>query len=456
MKHLALTILMTTIFVLSTSSLAFAQDGIPDNCETALTPDQQAIFPRFENGGSRLTLVDWRSGATVNVLAEGIQGYATRGWSRDCRYLAVAEGATNEVLNTVVYDTVTTMRMGSVDDAHLQAHHITWGPDDYLIVETRNGAILWHVPSRTQTTLTQSFNPSTVRNFSQIAWNPNTHQIITDLAMGGREAYDLTSGQTITMVEQTNGALPEGFVVYEEPAIDLPDSSIDRTQSSSSIPDSSPQNSSIYAFPTPRPVSPRTVSAIEPAYTSCEVVSPWTTEVENYDDEDHYINFTTHIDATRVDPDGLAVGDTVPLIVELTNQSEIEFSSTVLEMRIPLGLSPTGIRIQDMDGYFDIQDQVAATFDTALSQNIYGDAALDEDVERVVQACVDENDEVQVIVIYTFDTPLPANTQSEFLMDIALHANTYGSYVINASMAVYGVSEDGIVYETVLSKRSGL
>ncbi|MAU08185.1 MAG: hypothetical protein CL607_00065 [Anaerolineaceae bacterium] len=140
-------------------------------------------------------------------MAEGVQGVAILGWSVDCNYIAVAEGTT-ETMNTVVYDVTNNMRMGSVDDAHSQPHHITWGPDNYLVVETRTGGILWHVPSNRRVTLTEAFNTVTVRNFSRLRWDAENGQLIANLAVGGRVVYDLVTGNEVPVAAQQTVSYP--------------------------------------------------------------------------------------------------------------------------------------------------------------------------------------------------------------------------------------------------------
>ncbi|NDJ76066.1 MAG: hypothetical protein GYB65_07385, partial [Chloroflexi bacterium] len=125
------------------------------------------IFPRYEPAARRLTLVDWTTAETVQEIATDLDSTLIRAWSLDCRYLAVAIGPV-ESMDTVVFDTVTNARMGHVPDAHYQPHYVTWGPGNYLVVESRLGAVLWNVPTGTQFTLTDSFSQVTVRNFSRI------------------------------------------------------------------------------------------------------------------------------------------------------------------------------------------------------------------------------------------------------------------------------------------------
>ena len=180
---------------------AIFADAIPGNCEYTQSPEQLALFPRYSQSTGRLVLVSWTTGEEVRTLAEGISFVSAVGWSADCRYLAIAEG-TPEVMNTVVYDTQTSQRMGSVDDAHQQPHPITWGPNDYLVVETRNGGILWHVPTGMQVQLSDSYNTTTARNFNRLRWDAANNQLIADLAVGGRVVYDLTTGAQVPVMVQ--------------------------------------------------------------------------------------------------------------------------------------------------------------------------------------------------------------------------------------------------------------
>lgn len=204
---------MRSILVLLTLILLFpvvfratsvrADDGIPDNCEYTQSTEQRVIIPRYSASTQRLVLVNWTSGDEIQTLDRDVPVISILGWSGDCRYIAVAEG-TLEVMNTVVYDTTTSRRMGSVDDAHHKPHPITWGINDNLVVETRHGAILWNVSTGQRFTLTTSFNTTTGRNFSRLRWDAANHQLIVDLAVGGRAVYDLTTGAVVPVAAQTD------------------------------------------------------------------------------------------------------------------------------------------------------------------------------------------------------------------------------------------------------------
>ena len=204
MRRIVLISCFIVLLMLAVPGLA--QDGIPGNCETAPHADARNLIARFEANQSRLALVDWRTGETVRVLAEGLQGYFIRAWSPDCRYLAIAEGDTRST-DTVVYDVETGARMGSVPDASQRLHPITWGPGGYLMVETRHGAVLWHVPSGRQTILTDSFNYTRVRSFEHVVWDAAHQQVLVTLAMGGRAAFDLASGVEVTLTDEAHALL---------------------------------------------------------------------------------------------------------------------------------------------------------------------------------------------------------------------------------------------------------
>jgi WD40 repeat protein len=192
------------------TSAVRADDGIPDNCENAASAYYRpGVFARFELSNRRLVLVSWTTGEIVQVLASEVGEGVILSWSADCRYLAVALG-TPASMDTVVYDTVDNFRVGSVPDAQGQTHHITWGAGNYLVVETRSGAILWNVPANTQQTLTSSFDTFTARNFSRLRWDAQNMLLIVNLAVGGRVVYDLRTGleTTIEPAVEITGSQP--------------------------------------------------------------------------------------------------------------------------------------------------------------------------------------------------------------------------------------------------------
>lgn len=200
-RLLYFTLLILICFAVWPPAPPAAADDIPANCETV--PERASIFARYEAHNRRLMLVDWNTGADVMVVATDLPDAYVQAWSVDCRYLAVAVATGGDTYETVVYDTQTPARVGSVPDARNQPHALTWGPYNYLMVETRSGALLWNVPANTQTVVTTAFDGYIGRNFSRVRWDAEHRQVIVNLMTGGREVYDLDSGQKVPEAENT-------------------------------------------------------------------------------------------------------------------------------------------------------------------------------------------------------------------------------------------------------------
>lgn len=185
-----------------------AGDGIPDNCENTVAAFYQAnVFPRYEPQNGRLVLVDWTTGAEVRTLVENLPATRIQGWSPDCHYLTGAayhtqntENTDDDTFETIIWDTTTGATMGTVPDAHIQPHHITWGPEDYLVVETRSGAFLWNVRTGTRVLLTSSSDGSG-QSFKTgvFDWDFANNQLHTWLSIPpyGGAIYDLTTGALV-------------------------------------------------------------------------------------------------------------------------------------------------------------------------------------------------------------------------------------------------------------------
>lgn len=176
--------------------------------KTASTPTERTTAPRYEPQNRRL-LVDWTTGTVVGALGINLDDTLIRAWSGDCRYLAVATGSV-ESRATAVYDTVDMRYVGEVPDARIVPHPITWGPDDFLMVEGRNGAVLWNVPANIQYPLHVGFNTTTYRNFSRLRWDADNKQLTANLANGGRIVYDLTTGEATIAAYSRPGELVLG------------------------------------------------------------------------------------------------------------------------------------------------------------------------------------------------------------------------------------------------------
>jgi hypothetical protein len=187
--------------------LVQAEDGIPDNCENPRAEYYRAaLFARYEPQNRRLVLVDWNTATDVLELAANVDDTLVRGWSWNCRYLAVATG-NDQNRSTVVYDTDTGVRIGEVPDAQVVPHTITWGPDSFLVIETRNGAVVWDVEKNQQYHYDTGFHTTLHRNFTQLRWDSENHQLIGNLALGGRLVIDLTTGQETVVASSTRGEI---------------------------------------------------------------------------------------------------------------------------------------------------------------------------------------------------------------------------------------------------------
>lgn len=181
---------------------AFAEDGIPDNCETGSTPQ---LFPRYENGN--LLLVDWTTGDTARTLESGLAAtqFMTRGWSADCRYL-VGSVITGEIYDTVAWDAVNGGRIGAFTGGRQIAHPLTWLTAERLIIETRSGAYLWTLAGNIQTPLTTT-SDGNARSFSGVRLENG--QILATLAIPPRGAlavYDLNSGTLLSLTDASGSA----------------------------------------------------------------------------------------------------------------------------------------------------------------------------------------------------------------------------------------------------------
>ncbi len=204
------TILFLLCFFITSVTFAQQNDGIPDNCENIYGEHYRPnLFPRYEPQNSRLVLVDWESGNDMLELDVNLPDTIISGWSVDCRYLAVASG-TNESRATRVYDTLTGGYIGNVPDARGTSHRIEWGPDGFLVVETRNGGILWNVPQNIQYQYDTGFNTTSYRNFSQLRWDVEQQLLIANLAVGGRFIIDLNTGNLTSIDSSVPGEIIAG------------------------------------------------------------------------------------------------------------------------------------------------------------------------------------------------------------------------------------------------------
>ena len=180
---------LLSVMLMAMARWASAQetgDGVPDNCEyTGAAHYQANVFPRYEPQASRLVLVDWTTGADVRELETGLATtrFQIRGWSADCRYLAGAILNAADTYDTVVWDAVNGGRVGTVTDGRSVPHPITWDTAGvYLLVETRNGAILLNLPNHSSVPLTSDADIY-IHSFSSVQWDYAEGQLIGTLAV---------------------------------------------------------------------------------------------------------------------------------------------------------------------------------------------------------------------------------------------------------------------------------
>ncbi|MDX1991124.1 MAG: WD40 repeat domain-containing protein [bacterium] len=160
-KTLLLTLLTVFFgtFTLSVSAQRSEIDSIPSNCENV---DAEYYRPnlilRYESDANRLLLLDWNTREEVVVLAEDLETaeIAPRGWSQNCRYLAVSTGAFRNT-DLIIWDTVTGQQFNPLPDLYL--YDVRWSPrHDEVLVETRSGAYLWRFQSNALVQLTDFFS----------------------------------------------------------------------------------------------------------------------------------------------------------------------------------------------------------------------------------------------------------------------------------------------------------
>jgi hypothetical protein len=110
-------------------------------------------------------------------------------WSADCRYAAASLGIVGrDASDTYVWDVTTGQRVGILADAHEINHPITWHPSQpLLLAETRNGALLWYLPTNSQFPLDTGAETALtgrpgVRNFSAYSWSNDLFFIVPVIA----------------------------------------------------------------------------------------------------------------------------------------------------------------------------------------------------------------------------------------------------------------------------------
>ncbi len=212
---------LTALFILlALVPAALADNGFPGDCEAAGAAYQlPGVFPRYEAHNQRLVLVNWNTGEDVRVIETGLAApeFQITGWSSDCHYLAGAIGSADEAglvhWNTIIWDAMTSTRVGTFEDARRVPYPLTWDPTSaYLLVETRNGALVWHIASGSRVQLTseadgaaRSFRPGSVQ------WdlgNGQLHAVLAITPFGASVTYNLQTGELVSVVNRFGDAVP--------------------------------------------------------------------------------------------------------------------------------------------------------------------------------------------------------------------------------------------------------
>jgi WD40 repeat protein len=219
-KILFVSLLVGVLTLLALVNVVGADNGIPGDCEYVGAAYQlPGVFPRYEANNQRLVLVNWNTGEDVRVIETALAApeFQITGWSPDCRFLTGAIGAADETglvyWDTVIWDTTISARAGTFEDARRVPYPLTWDPTSaYLLVETRNGALVWNIVSGSRVQLTSeadgaahSFRPGSVQ------WDLGSGQLHAVLAItpfGASVTYNLQTGELVSIINRFGDAVP--------------------------------------------------------------------------------------------------------------------------------------------------------------------------------------------------------------------------------------------------------
>lgn len=169
-------------------------------------------------------LIATSDGVLIQVLSENLTGSRFVGmrWSYDCRYFTFALG-NSQVTDTYVWDVAENRPAGIFLDARQFTHQFSWSTFSHdALIQTRNGAYLWHIPTDTRTLLsTGGFSRrwgTTYNNFHSYYWNEDTQELhaVTVEASNGLTIFDVPSGEQTAfyVVEDCSGYVAGG--VFED------------------------------------------------------------------------------------------------------------------------------------------------------------------------------------------------------------------------------------------------
>jgi hypothetical protein len=197
--------------------LVSAQDGIPDNCENPAGEFyQENLFARVTGGGD-VELIDWNTGITIRTLLTPDDGENTfiGTWSPNCAYLTGSQiTATVDTIaqyRTLAWDARTGALLTTFEDARRVAHPITWSDNsDYLLVEGRNGALVWRVSTNTRVQLSSGADGNAHTFFpDSLVWDYEAHQLSGTLVFErfGTAIYSLDTGELLAISDRFGRAL---------------------------------------------------------------------------------------------------------------------------------------------------------------------------------------------------------------------------------------------------------
>ncbi len=201
---------------------------------------QRIAQPDAQNQLVSLQLFDLEGpDAPIETLENGVKAsyVLERGWSPGCRYIAASLGIPGQdASDTVVYDVIAAKRVGVVPDARHIHHPIQWGSDGQtLLVQTRNGGILWDLATNTQTKISSAAQiPVTgtpdVRNFNATAWSGDQLLAVPVDSPNTVVAYDPQSGagHTVATFAQPIKDLLDAPAGMSVAALQIPSDSYDK------------------------------------------------------------------------------------------------------------------------------------------------------------------------------------------------------------------------------------
>lgn len=175
-------------------------DGIPGNCEFAdAAYARPNLFPRFDLNTNTLSLVDWNTGDTAQLLAtfDSVAYMSVLSWSPDCRYLM-----THQRGDGVIWDTLNggeVVRFTDVPNFTRTTTSITWDSSTrYVTIESAGSTLLYTLATRQTLTLSDHY-------FVRQYWDLQRQQLI---GISAREvaAYDLRTGARVATFEGVSGS----------------------------------------------------------------------------------------------------------------------------------------------------------------------------------------------------------------------------------------------------------